>query len=64
MEWISVNDKMPPYLSKCLVTNGEYVKFSWSKDEDPAWCEIHNGKDDFWLEDVTHWMPLPEPPKN
>jgi len=63
MEWISVNDRMPPYLSKCLVTNGEYVKLSWSKDEDPAWCSIQAGEEDIWLDDVTHWMPLPEPPK-
>ncbi len=63
MEWISVKDRLPGYLTRCLVTNGKYVKTSWSKDNDHAWCEIHDFDEDVWLEDVTHWMPLPEPPK-
>jgi len=61
--WISVEDRLPPYLTRCLVTNGEYIKLSWSKDEDEAWCEIQDSDTDVWLNDVTHWMPLPQPPK-
>jgi len=61
--WISVKEKMPGYLTKCLVSNGEYVRCAWSKDEDDAWCVIDSySEHDEWLVDVTHWMPLPAPP--
>ena len=64
MEWISVKDRLPPYLRKCLVTNGDYVLTAWSKDEDPAWCGItYDTSEDVWIADVTHWMLLPDPPK-
>jgi hypothetical protein len=61
-EWISVKDELPEpneiYLVHCP---------SWSDDE-CAVCLFENGK---WYYDhdseinsyVTHWMPLPEPPK-
>ena len=71
MEWISVKDRLPrcnvpvlvyrPSMAAQILVD-EYRGF-W--DEDAAdWCEDwalygkHNGKDI-----ITHWMPLPEPPK-
>jgi hypothetical protein len=64
MEWINVNDKMPPFLTKCIISNGIYVNIAWSKDEDIGWCAISPFSKDFFYEDVTHWMPLPPPPIN
>ena len=63
-EWISVNDRLPE-------KNGEYIVFvkfnlipdkvmtiryenRYEKDKEKSW--IIAGL-------VTHWMPLPEPPK-
>lgn len=63
--WISVKDAMPETDDCVLVWNGAY-------------CDIGNAYDDedddgrkyrrFWVDspsmrEVTHWMPLPKPPK-
>jgi len=61
MEWIKVTDKLPekPYKDVLVYTilNGIYVGFY---DEDfgrMSSASRHIGN-------ITHWMPLPEPPKN
>lgn len=57
-EWISVNDKLPAYGERVLVTEGNAVfeaflsiSHKWVRD---GLC---------WLEGVTHWMPMPAPHK-
>lgn len=57
-EWINVNDKLPPtYEDVLCYADGHsfYVDFICS---DGMWCddEVRNNK-------ITHWMPLPEPPR-
>ena len=75
MEWISVNDKLPdlsnsnkygkysqPVLT--LHSDGHHEDCTLQESVDfegePYWCYV---QDDDWCETVTHWMPLPEPPK-
>ena len=77
-EWISVEDQLPlqadyamPGCYECirvLVTDGDHVTTqlfvrgkvegindsAWSGWEDYAYLNPH---------EITHWMPLPEPPK-
>ena len=55
-EWISVNDKMPEQGEEaiCIAADGDmmigkYTEWGWMFP-----C---------YFEDLTHWMPLPEPPK-
>lgn len=65
-EWISVNDTLPDDEQECLIMidvkpNIEYGKYReqgecWSAN----WC---NRRKLYGTYKVTHWMPLPEPPK-
>ena len=63
--WIPVTERLPEQgatLSICFVVGGAHDQLSWYE-----LCDFAEGQ--FWLQDyicegrVTHWMPLPEPPK-
>ena len=57
-EWISVNDRLPENASDVLVyTNAIYI--GWYDAHFNHWTVYGFGK----AKNVTHWMPLPEPPK-
>lgn len=60
MEWICVKDRMPVEDTRCLVYHDDGLvrigrvingEFGSVLNIDLEWA------------DVTHWMPLPEPPK-
>lgn len=63
MEWISVKDRLPEnpdyYLIACPVwsESGQGIGFFTGEkwQDEVVFTEIHQY--------VTHWMPLPEPPK-
>ena len=72
-EWISVDDRLPDnkeydwVLAQVVEDNGymhvpKVMEYRQSKndwfEETYGWISKHNG-----LFTVTHWMPLPEPPK-
>lgn len=75
MEWISVKDKIPKEsdIFTCKRESGDTLKCYFHKDQ-MVWmtnyCKSHRlsywqckaSKE--WLYDVTHWMSLPEPPKD
>ena len=57
-EWISVKDRLPEdgetvtiCTEKGFVYAGELIGDTWFLDNDS------------WTENVTHWMPMPQPPK-
>ncbi len=63
VEWISVEDRLPQY-------DKEVVYIDKSNDIHLGRLESGMGKEIYWThydfledEDVTHWMPLPHPPK-
>ncbi len=68
MEWVSVEDKLPPFKEKeYIVTDGDNVDVYWWKHfrsfgRKQEWC--WNDRDEFFDFNVTHWMPLPKPPKD
>lgn len=68
MEWISVKDRLPEDSCDVLVAkrNGRVFKMSYHAPFDSGkrifqwfgfgkWIDQHS--------QITHWMPLPEPPK-
>lgn len=61
MEWVSVSDKLPEQSGWYLIWHPEKstrpIEAFWSVS-DKTW-----GRDWNRTEFVTHWMPLPEPPK-
>ena len=62
-EWVSVEDRLPEKGEEVLVfdTRENWTGFAWLRP-DETWTAL--GFDfPFDLGEVTHWMPLPEPPK-
>jgi hypothetical protein len=61
-EWISVKDRLPANRTSVLVwcpeRRNKYTAY-WADGE---WTHFA-GFFSFVEEEVTHWMPLPEPPK-
>ena len=62
-EWIPVTERLPEKGEEVLVfdTRENWTGFAWLRP-DETWTAL--GFDfPFDLGEVTHWMPLPEPPK-
>ena len=63
--WISVKDRLPDEDDHYLCWFGSFPLgafarvCTWSRNKDAFWCYADNSK---W-HNITHWMPLPEPPK-
>ena len=63
MEWIIVKDRLPDINQPVAIYNGEDILYgTWYIDK---FHGNSNGCYDESIrhEDITHWMPLPEPPK-
>tara|TARA_R110000803_G_scaffold210685_3_gene283197 strand:- start:1800 stop:2033 length:234 start_codon:yes stop_codon:yes gene_type:complete len=67
MEWISVEDRLPEKDDFYLILKDEDDIKVWyfiRRSDGIYWNSRHTEK--HWLlsnDPVTHWMPLPEPPK-
>ena len=58
MKWISVKEQLPEEDTRVLVyanSDRSYTKMDTDRMLDGIWVR--------WGRDVTHWMSLPEPPK-
>ena len=63
-QWISVKDDLPAcVVSSVLICyeDGIVVMADWSYDILGNWWFYTDGEYD--IDEITHWMPLPEPPK-
>lgn len=68
-QWISCEERLPNYGDPVLiVVDGKAQPLTFMRDgaDDTAdWFEPYGGdmgEESFWMRQVTHWMPLPEPP--
>ena len=72
MEWISVEDRLPQDKKSVVVTDGltSYAiawyghNRDWVAETDLLDAENYDGHCHIELDaNITHWMPLPDPPK-
>jgi hypothetical protein len=63
MEWIKCSDRMPEILEECLVCSKDqsYALATYLKVGFIPFCGADFRVIKF---KVTHWMPLPQPPKD
>jgi hypothetical protein len=66
MEWINSEDRLPEEYCQCLIycpqsfpKNSRVLAANYYDDNKKFYCDAFEQVH----EDVTHWMPLPEPPK-
>ena len=63
--WISVEERLPEHLTSVIVHRKDGGIFIWeffnTSTTDECWMDDSMNVYSFY--DVTHWMPLPEPPK-
>ena len=73
-EWISVKDRLPDKKCMCLVYAPHYfgqthicndVAYStFQPNYKQPWSIVRGGHGNAWRPwEITHWMPLPEPPE-
>ncbi len=65
MEWISVKDRLPEEDSKILVFEGYGIflaSYEFNEYQKKMFFYEYSTGKMFW-DHVTHWMPLPELPK-
>ena len=74
MEWISVNDRLPEQHKEVLISieYGDVIQAYYSDNRWYISRDVRDNATDCYANvarliegsNVTHWMPLPEPPKN
>ena len=68
MNWISVKDRLPDWDVYTLWVLKSGIMFIDDIDHDNSWknFKLQHEYNDFAMnhtDEITHWMPLPEPPK-
>lgn len=63
MEWIDCKVRMPQMGESVLCYSHFRIFHSWWDDASSS-CDWYDIQNTWIIEDVTHWMPLPSPPKN
>ena len=63
-QWISVEDRLPGHGVRVLITDGENIGHARTQDRlhGYSWLVVSSNTH-VPMSDVTHWMPLPLPPK-
>lgn len=66
-KWISLKNKLPDNEEIFLVYRGEAkdpeIELGWWNKNKKKFEYYDNEYYGYKIDDVTHWMPLPEPPK-
>ena len=64
-KWIPVSERLPSKSESVLALSPEYMEYQigWLAECEEEQCGIVCVGDGVELYRITHWMPLPEPPK-
>lgn len=69
LKWIPVTERLPEYHKEVLTrskmgTSGHHYSMAklWMIDDELGWV-FDDGFEPQDIAEITHWMPLPEPPK-
>jgi hypothetical protein len=62
-QWININDSLPEPLIDIRVKLTDESEHEGYRSMFEQKIRTDFFGEDVWLKDVTHWMPLPEPPK-
>ncbi len=60
-EWIPVTERLPEHTNTVIVCDEHGVWFANRENKLEGWYDTCGGG---VMENITHWMPLPEPPGN
>lgn len=63
-KWISVDESMPEYYDSVLAMNADgFFGVVWRANDDKTYDVYTISTTNCMLTEITHWMPLPSPPK-
>lgn len=62
-KWVDIKDRLPEVDTEVLAYVGKYNSIQiMSLDKNNRWWDYEaNAVEEYWR--ITHWMPLPQPPK-
>lgn len=66
-KWISIKDKQPHHGQRVVYyfkEVGVHVGRYYVEQDEDGFHHVFTGPSGFLTDDVTHWMPLPEPPND
>ncbi len=67
MEWISINEQMPPHMKEIKVWIERPKCCGYERERNAVFLafdgNIYDSEEQEIIHHVTKWMPLPEPPK-
>lgn len=62
--WIPVTERLPENDNEVLTASGQTVQILFYDHDDADWYTVDSDISvHLFCDNVTHWMPLPEPPK-
>ena len=63
VRWIPVSEKLPEDYESVLIFTGAIITYGFHNSNIPQWAGDGIFYHSDWYNQVTHWMPLPQPPE-
>ena len=63
VRWIPVSERLPEDYESVLIFTGAIITYGFHNSNIPQWAGDGIFYHSDWYNQVTHWMPLPQPPE-